>query len=154
MTTSKYIIYFQEIKVKLSRLWSSTCGTFTDAHLKCSKKASDCRSETLSRYFAWSARIARVSSCSAFAFICHWQRLAWTSRLIRLRKHSFTTLIHIWNKKIKRISEDILLILAPQTGLDSRPAGLGHSRLWSSTGASFTTAPTSRPVFSHLYKKI
>ena len=36
-----------------------------------SEERSECRSETLSRYFAWSARIARVSSCSSHPFIVH-----------------------------------------------------------------------------------
>ena len=35
--------------------------------------------------------------------------------------------------------------LVPVTGLDSRPAALGHSRLSMSTGHLFTTAPTSSP---------
>ena len=36
--------------------------------------------------------------------------------------------------------------LVRETGLDShRATRFGHSRLWSSTGASFTTAPTSSP---------
>ena len=33
-----------------------------------------------------------------------------------------------------------------ETGLDSRAAALGHSRLSVSTGHRFTTAPTSSPV--------
>ena len=55
---------------------------------------------------------------------------------------SFTEGEFHWKKHFFRSA----FFLVRMTGLDSRHATwLGHSRLWSSTGASFTTAPTSSP---------
>ena len=79
-------------------------------------------------------------------------RLNQLTAATHLLKYGFIALISMWNIKKYRHPKGYLYFLAPQTGLDSRCATqLGHSRLWQSTGLSFTTAPTSSPVFLKIY---
>ena len=80
--------------------------------------SSDCRSETLSRYFAWSACIARVYSCSSHPCIVHRTRGTMNQPLVtsvETQLHSFNS---YFKSKKKNHSNWVVFFLAPQTGLE------------------------------------
>ena len=98
-----------------------TCDTLdlrspTDADLLCSEETSDCRSETLSRYFAWSARIPRVSSCSSHPFIVHRTRGTMNQPLVT----SVETQLHSLNSYLKHKKRQTLKWVSVFFGASNR----------------------------------